>query len=540
MFIRSYPDGLKIRPPRPEDGPQIFEYFTHPDVARTTLSHPANEYETTAGWLDRQNETQHRFLAIMENRPVGTIGLHVAGQPRKGRQGSLGLMVHPDYWGRGIASRLIEHILELADNWLNLARVELEVFDHNERAVKLYERLGFVREGRRERAAFGSGRHLNELLMGRLRPAVDQVWTGPLPRLEQTPATTLSSEVTVRPLAAADLEDIYEIWLHPDIWGPNFELPSLEFVSARDRVRKSKAADHRMVAVTDEKVVGLGTLSHRVRNPRRGHSADMNLVVHPAYQRQGVGTKLGQALLDVGENWLNLKRISTKILTGNEAALALANRLGFEQNAVSRRVLFGYGQWHDVAIMSRLNDVPQVKNFPVRANISPLPRQPLQGEIQVRAFHVDDIPAMYQLFSHPLIANTTAQIPSLELPQLDERLHPTSPAMFRFVAEMNGEILGMCSIYQWDLKRQAHGAGLGMMVHPEYWGHGIGSRLLEAVVDLADNWLGLRRIDLEVTTDNPAGIALYHKYGFQHEGIIPYYLFGNGRWAHVHVMSRWH
>ena len=78
-----------------------------------------------------------------------------------------------------------------------------------------------------------------------------------------------------------------------------------------------------------------------------------------------------------------------------------------------------------------------------------------------------------------------------------------------------------------------------MMVAPGYWGYGIGSQLVAGITDLADNWLGLRCIDLEVTTDNPAGIALYRKFGFEHEGTIPYYLYGGGRWAHVHVMSRW-
>ena len=42
-----------------------------------------------------------------------------------------------------------------------------------------------------------------------------------------------------------------------------------------------------------------------------------------------------------------------------------------------------------------------------------------------------------------------------------------------------------------------------------------------------------------IKADNPAGIALYRKFGFEHEGTVPYYLYGGGRWAHVHVMSRW-
>jgi putative acetyltransferase len=59
---------------------------------------------------------------------------------------------------------------------------------------------------------------------------------------------------------------------------------------------------------------------------------------------------------------------------------------------------------------------------------------------------------------------------------------------------------------------------MGMSVHDDYQGRGVGTALMAAMVDLADNWLGLRRIELQVWTDNAPAIHLYEKFGFAIEG----------------------
>jgi putative acetyltransferase len=61
--------------------------------------------------------------------------------------------------------------LELADNWLNLTRLELEVYSDNESGVRLYERFGFEREGTLRQHAFRDGRYVDSYVMARLRPS---------------------------------------------------------------------------------------------------------------------------------------------------------------------------------------------------------------------------------------------------------------------------------------------------------------------------------------------------------------------------------
>ena len=63
-------------------------------------------------------------------------------------------------------------ILDLADNWLMLVRVELEVFADNERAIRLYEKFGFEKEGLLRMTTVRCGQYADEYKMARLRPAV--------------------------------------------------------------------------------------------------------------------------------------------------------------------------------------------------------------------------------------------------------------------------------------------------------------------------------------------------------------------------------
>ena len=62
--------------------------------------------------------------------------------------------------------------MDVADNYLMLVRVELEVFTDNQRAIRLYERFGFETEGVRRMAAVRQGRYADLQVMARLRPGL--------------------------------------------------------------------------------------------------------------------------------------------------------------------------------------------------------------------------------------------------------------------------------------------------------------------------------------------------------------------------------
>jgi putative acetyltransferase len=82
--------------------------------------------------------------------------------------------------------------------------------------------------------------------------------------------------------------------------------------------------------------------------------------------------------------------------------------------------------------------------------------------------------------------------------------------------------------------------GLGISVAGSRQGQGVGSALMQALCDYADNWLALLRIELTVYTDNAAAIALYRKFGFETEGTMRGYGLRDGQYVDVFAMARLH
>ncbi len=87
------------------------------------------------------------------------------------------------------------------------------------------------------------------------------------------------------------------------------------------------------------------------------------------------------------------------------------------------------------------------------------------------------------------------------------------------IAVRNGEIIGDASIKGLG-RRMAHRADLGISVRKDYWGMGIGSKLLEKITEYARAH-GIEIIGLEVRCDNIRAIRLYEKYGFRKIGTYP-------------------
>lgn len=81
------------------------------------------------------------------------------------------MSVHHEFQGKGVGTALMAACVDLADNWLNLTRLELEVYSDNQAAIHLYERFGFTYEGTLQQYAFRDGEYVDSNMMARLRPS---------------------------------------------------------------------------------------------------------------------------------------------------------------------------------------------------------------------------------------------------------------------------------------------------------------------------------------------------------------------------------
>ena len=97
---------------------------------------------------------------------------------------------------------------------------------------------------------------------------------------------------------------------------------------------------------------------------------------------------------------------------------------------------------------------------------------------------------------------------------------------------------GSATLEQFARVRRSHCGSIGMGVAGAWQRQGIGSRLLGELLDIADNWMNLRRVELAVYCDNEAAVALYRKHGFEVEGQLRDYAIRDGGYADVYSMAR--
>ena len=136
-----------IRPIGPEDAEGAAALRRMPGVFENTLGLPSYRTADSEAFIAGLGPDDHNFVAVLDDGTViGCAGLTVCSNPRMRHVGAVGLFVHADYQGRGVGTTLMETLLDLADHWLMLVRVELEVFADNERAIRLYEKLGFEKD----------------------------------------------------------------------------------------------------------------------------------------------------------------------------------------------------------------------------------------------------------------------------------------------------------------------------------------------------------------------------------------------------------
>lgn len=107
-----------------------------------------------------------------------------------------------------------------------------------------------------------------------------------------------------------------------------------------------------------------------------------------------------------------------------------------------------------------------------------------------------------------------AQIEALPLARIQEFVRDSvANDAVQFVALDGERVVGWADIFPAWAHAVAHCGQLGMGVHPEFRGRGIGEALVRACLDKTPR-KGITRIELDVRADNAPAIALYRKLGF--------------------------
>ena len=160
---------INVRAREPRDIEAVHEIMSCPGVTRGTLQLPLRSLEGRREQYTQPRLETHSLIAEIDGRVVGVLGLHIEPPARRRHVGSIGMGVHDDFQGQGVGSALMSAMINLADKWLNLRRIELEVYTDNAPAIHLYEKFGFVTEGTMRDYAFRDGEYTDAYKMARVR-----------------------------------------------------------------------------------------------------------------------------------------------------------------------------------------------------------------------------------------------------------------------------------------------------------------------------------------------------------------------------------
>ncbi|MGO4704729.1 GNAT family N-acetyltransferase [Microvirga sp. 2MCAF38] len=167
----------------------------------------------------------------------------------------------------------------------------------------------------------------------------------------------------------------------------------------------------------------------------------------------------------------------------------------------------------------------------------PSQKQPDPDDVIFRAARPSDYEEINAIANLPGYRFGTLRLPHQSPETARKWLENIAAGDVSLVAVKAGKIIANGGLNRL-LGRRGHAGSLGMGVHDDYRGQGVGSKLMREILTIADSWLNLKRIELTVYTDNAPAIALYKRNGFEVEGTHKAFAFRDGSFIDAYAMAR--
>ncbi len=162
-----------IRPLRPTDAPALRRYSVDPELGDLLYEDNGGFIPTTFQLvvsiaMQRLQGRPDWAIVDRHGRMIGRVLMWRISE--QNRSAMLTIYVgEKSYWGTGCGTEALRLVLRQAFGAFGLHRVELHVFEFNRRAIRSYEKVGFVREGGRRQALKRGTQYQDILVMGILR-----------------------------------------------------------------------------------------------------------------------------------------------------------------------------------------------------------------------------------------------------------------------------------------------------------------------------------------------------------------------------------
>ncbi len=170
-----YGDKIRLRSAERQDIPQFVSWLNDPEIIENLMIYAPLSRAEEEDWfnhmLERSKDERPLVIEVLEGDEwimVGNCGIHNIDW--RCRSAELGIFIgEKKYWNQGYGTAVMRLLLKYGFQTLNLNRLMLDVYDSNHRAIRTYEKAGFIHEGRKRQAMYKDGRYMDILIMSVLR-----------------------------------------------------------------------------------------------------------------------------------------------------------------------------------------------------------------------------------------------------------------------------------------------------------------------------------------------------------------------------------
>ena len=164
---------MYVRPVKISDAEQLIEIIPIIDTQTPFMMRSEGEFGLT---LEQEIEfissklksKNYLFLvAVLNGTIVGTLGFNGSTLKKYKHSGEFGMGVLKDYWGNGVGSLLLQSLIDWAKE-NQILKINLKVVSTNGRAIRLYEKFGFIYEGKIVAGVFMEDKYEDLIVMGKV------------------------------------------------------------------------------------------------------------------------------------------------------------------------------------------------------------------------------------------------------------------------------------------------------------------------------------------------------------------------------------
>lgn len=166
-----------LRNPKESDVMDYYQVEISADLVRmyggNTQQLSPKTMENAQKWIHSIQSNDCEWCVEFEGRLIGQARLTLDDMDNRARY-AVGLF-DPAVWGKGLGTEVTQLVLRYAFQELRLHRVDLRVLEYNQRAIRCYEKCGFVEEGREREGALIEGKYETDIIMSILDREYDEI-----------------------------------------------------------------------------------------------------------------------------------------------------------------------------------------------------------------------------------------------------------------------------------------------------------------------------------------------------------------------------